>query len=238
MTNIIPLDSQAHRSLRVHAIASAKYGDNQRFVQVIVSEFPHLVVHYPILLSKDATTGAFYCGAMLGFEEGENLFLKNGEGHEGYRPLNLQRVPFYAYGSDLAIDLDHPRVTADEGELLFNVQGGPTRYLQSIATTFGELKPGIEMTKRFIDTLMELKLVEPVDFEMEFDDGSARVVTGLYTISQDALRDLPDATVVELFRRGYFKPIYLMIASLKQVQVLAQRKNDWLHANGFVRKRF
>lgn len=231
MTNIVPLSKQTHRSLRVHAVASARYGDNQRFVQVIVPEFPHLVVHYPILLSKDAATGAFYCGAMLGFDEGENLFLQGVEGHEGYRPLNLQRVPFFAYGSDLAIDLDHPRVTTAEGQALFTEQGEPTRYLQSIVTTFRELKPGIEVTKQFIETLLQLRLIEQVDFDMEFDDGSGRAVTGLYTISQDALRGLPDATVVDLFRRGYLKLIYLMIASLKQVPVLAQRKNDWLVAN-------
>jgi hypothetical protein len=237
VTNIVPLNVQTHRSLRVHAVAAARYGDNQRFVQVIVSEFPQLVVHYPILLSKDAATGAFYCGAMLGFEEGENLFLKPGEGHEGYRPLNLQRVPFYAYGSDLAIDLDHPRVTATEGQPLFDEQGDPTRYLQSIVATFRELQPGIETTKQFIQTLMQLRLVEPVDFDMEFSDGSARTVTGLYTISQDALRDLPDATVLELFRSGCLKLIDLMVASLKQVPVLAQRKNDALFANGLARAR-
>ena len=45
---------------------------------VVVSEFPLLAVHYPILLSKDADTGAFYCGAMLGFDAGENLFLAEG----------------------------------------------------------------------------------------------------------------------------------------------------------------
>lgn len=235
MTNIVPLNQQTHRSLRVAAVAAAQYGDNQRFVQVIVSEFARLVLHYPILVSKDAATGAFYCGAMLGFDEGENLFLKEQHGHEGYRPLNLQRVPFYAYGSDLAIDLDHPRVTAAAGQLLFTEHGEPTRYLQSILATFRELKPGIEMTRRFIETLLELKLLEPVTFDLEFDDGSARAVTGLYTVAQDALRELPDAAIVQLFRLGHLKLIYLMIASLKQVEVLAQRKNDRLTAGGSVR---
>ena len=56
------------------------------------ASFPCCVPHYPILFSKDADTGAFFCGAMLGIDEGENLFLKEGgAGHEGYRPLNLQR---------------------------------------------------------------------------------------------------------------------------------------------------
>ena len=32
-----------------------------------------------------------------------------------YRPLGLQRVPFYAAGPDVAIDLDHPRVGVEDG---------------------------------------------------------------------------------------------------------------------------
>ena len=106
MTRIALLDSQAHRSLKVDARASAAYGDSQRFVQVIVAEIPHLVVHYPVLFSKSAQTGAFFCGAMLGFDEGENLFLKEWAQQALYRPLSLQRAPFYAEGPALAIDLD------------------------------------------------------------------------------------------------------------------------------------
>lgn len=237
MTNIVPLDKEAHRSLRVHAVASTRYGDNQRFVPVIIAEFAHLVVHYPVLLSKDAATGAFYCGAMLGFDEGENLFLGDCDGHDGYRPLNLQRMPFYACGSDLAIDLDHPRVSAAQGQSIFTDDGEPSRYLRNIMTTFGELKHGIETSQRFIDTLLQLKLIEPIELDLEFDDGSGLQVSGLYTISQDALRELPDKTVVELFRCGYLKLIYLMIASLKQVPVLAQRKNDRLVATDIRRAR-
>ncbi len=78
MTHIVVLNNHAHRTLRVQAEAAAKFGDNQRFVQVVVTEFSLLVTHYPILFSKDAETGAFFCGAMLGIDEGENLFLKEG----------------------------------------------------------------------------------------------------------------------------------------------------------------
>jgi hypothetical protein len=226
VTNIVVLNTHAHRALRVQAGPSAALGDNQRFVQVVITEFPHLVVRYPILFSKDADTGAFYCGAMLGFDQGENLFLDEPEGVEPYRPINLQRIPFYAQGPELAIDLDHPRVSMDEGKPLFTENGEPTKYLQSIQSTFRDLKPGIEMTRVFVDTLMKLKLVEPIDIDVEFDDGSRRDVIGLYTIKQDVLRALPDATVVELFRRDHLRLMYLMIASVKQIKVLAQRKNS------------
>lgn len=237
MTNIVPLNKLKHRSLRVHAVAATRYGDNQRFVPVIIAEFPHLVVHYPLLLSKDAATGAFYCGAMLGFDEGENLFLQETEGHDGYRPLNLQRMPFYACGSDLAIDLDHPRVNAAQGQSIFTDDGEPSRYLRNMMHTFSELQHGLETTRHFIDTLLQLKLVEPIELDLEFDDGSGLQVSGLYTISQDALRELTDGVVVELFRCGYLKLIHLMIASMKQVPVLAQRKNGRLVATDIRRAR-
>jgi hypothetical protein len=226
MSNIVVLNSGAHRDVRVQAGASAKLGDNQRYVQVVVTEFPLLAVHYPILLSKDTETGAFFCGAMLGIDEGENLFLKEGGGHEGYRPLNLQRAPFFVSGNELAIDLEHPRVAAGKGEPLFNDNGEATPYLESIKAAFQELKPGIEMTKRFIQTLLLLDLLEPIDVILGFDDGSKRNLADLYTINQEALRKLPDASVVELFRRGYLQLIYLLIASLKQIPVLAQKKNS------------
>lgn len=227
MTHIVVLNDLVHRTVRVQAEAAAKFGDNQRFVQVVVTEFSLLVTHYPILFSKNADTGAFFCGAMLGIDEGENLFLKEGgAGHEGYRPLNLQRAPFFVSGDDLAIDLDHPRVGADTGHALFNDRGEPTPYLESIKMAFQQLKPGIEMTKRFIETLLKLNLLEPIDIVLGFDDGSKRNLADLYTVNQEVLRMLPDASIVELFRRGYLQLIYLLIASLKQIPVLAKKKND------------
>jgi SapC protein len=226
MTKIELLNNNSHRTLRVQAGAAARYGDNQRFVAVIAGEFPHLAIHYPILLTKDQDTGAFFVGAMLGFDEGENLFLDE-SGMETYRPLNLQRGAFYTAGNEVAIDLDNPRID-DAGKPLFTDDGEPTQYLQSIMALFRDLKPGLEMTRVFVETLARLKLIEPIDIDLAFDDGTKRRLTELYTINQDVLRALPDANVIDLFRRGYLQLIYLMMASLKQVPVLARRKNDAL----------
>lgn len=226
MANIALLNNHDHRGLRVQTGAAARYGDNQRFVAVIIGEFPYLAAHYPILLTKDQNTGGFFAGAMLGIDEGENLFLDE-RGMETYRPLNLQRGPFFTAGNEVAIDLDNPRLEAG-GKPLFTDGGEPTQYLQSIMALFRDLKPGLEMTRIFVETLVNLKLVEPIDIDLGFDDGSKRQLTGLYTVNQEALAKLPDAAVIELFRKGYLQLIYLMIASLKQVPVLARRKNNAL----------
>ena len=223
MANVVVLDRNAHRSLRVRPSG----GDERNFVAVVLGEFAHLVAHYPILLSKEAETGAFYCGAMLGIDTGENLFA----GEAGvYRPLNLQRGPFFAAGAELAIDLESPLVGG--GERLFTDAGDPTAYLKAIAALFRDLRPGLEHAKAFVATLSALKLIEPVDIDLSFDDGSSRSLEGLYTVSEEGLRRLSDGDALKLFRSGYLELCYLMIASLKQVRVLARRKNDRLIDGG------
>jgi hypothetical protein len=165
---------------------------------------------------------------MLGIMEGENLFLREWEEREFYRPLVLQRGPFYAHGPELAIDLDHPRVGAEGGKPLFTAYGEPTRYLQSIIWAFQDMKPGIATTNFFVARLLELQLIEPVDIDVEFEDGSTHKCVGLYTVNQETLSRLPDPVVVELFRRGYLRLMHLMIASLKQFPALARKKNGRL----------
>ena len=225
MSNIVLLDSQTHRKLRVHALPAACYGDNQRFVAVVVNEFPVLALHYPILFSKDADTGQFYCGAMLGFDAGENLFLEEHRTLTAYRPLNLQRGPFLTSGADLAIDLGHSRVAQSGDQALFTESGEPSAYLQSIMALMRDLRPGLERTRIFIQMLLSLKLIEPMTISARFDDGVKREFTGLYTVNRDELKELADAAVLDLFRRGYLQLIYLMLASLNHVSALAQRKN-------------
>ncbi len=211
--------------LRVQAQPAPELGDNHRFVQVVVSEFPSLALHYPILFSKDAETGQFYCGAMLGFDVGENLFLDAQRNDSLYRPLNLRRGPFYTAGDNVAIDLDNPRVSAAGEQALFGDAGEPSAYLQSVMGVLQELKPGIEQTKIFIDTLMDLKIIKGVTIKTQFDDGTQREVTGLYTVDPEALTGLNDAPVLDLFRRGYLQLIYLQRVSLEHLPALTRKKN-------------
>jgi hypothetical protein len=223
LSNIVHLNSEAHKHLKIRADAAVELGDGQRFVPVVLSEFPFLIAHYPLLFSKDAGTGAFFCGAVLGFDEGENLFLDGETGQDCYRPLNLRRMPFYTAGDEIAIDLDHPRV-GGTGDALFTEAGEPTQFLAGIAAALRELRQGGETMKDFIDTLLKLSLIEPLDVTLAFDDGR-RELQGLYTINREALAALDDSQVVTLFRSGYLQHIHFMLASLRHIAILATKKN-------------
>lgn len=228
MARIELVNAETHRDVHIRSRADALLSSARHFVPVVASEFAKLAVRYPILFAKSAETGDFFAGAMLGIEAGENLFIGAAGEQDAYRPLELRRKPFYAVGDSLAIDMDHPRVSRAEGEPLFDADLQPTPYLRSIQAMITQITYGVAETSQFIDRLLSLKLVEPVDISLRFDDGSRHRLDGLYTVSSDSLHALDDREALTLFRDGHLRLAYLMISSLEQVRVLANLHNERL----------
>ncbi|OAN58176.1 SapC family protein [Sphingomonas sp. TDK1] len=218
------LDSVEHRDLRVRAPA----GPLPYFVPVVAAEFAAAAAACPVLLTKDAETGRFYAGAMLGFEPGESLVeLRAGE---GFWPLHVERQGFFIAGDSIAIDPSDSRFTPHEGEALFAEDGAPAPALRGIQQTLAQLHHGVEATQAFVDALLAHKLLEPINVTLRFDDGTSLDLAGLYTVSLDALHELDDAAVLTLFRAGHLQLAYAVAGSLRQITVLAARRNRRLAA--------
>ena len=79
---------------------------------------------------------------------------------------------------------------------------------------------------------MDLKLVEPIDISLSFDDGQKLSLQGLYTIGLDGLSELDDPTVVSLFRAGHLQLAYTVALSARQLPVMAARHNSRLAVQG------
>lgn len=218
------LSKEAHVALRMHVDT----GDLPPFVMITLNEFPAAAAVCPIFLAKDPATGAFYAGAMFGFQAGEALVEGLDKGRPLFRPLELQRQGFFISDENIAVDIDHPRFGPDAEIPLFERDGEPTEAMRNIQQALGRLKAGVEATQAFIRDLLDLKLIEPVDIDLRFDDGQQLHLDGLYTVSRDSLSDLGDADVLRLFRSGHLQAAHCMTFSLNQVAVLAQRRNDRL----------
>ena len=223
MTNLELLNAEHHAGLRLNDLPPG----GPHFVQVVASEFVAAAAVCPIFLTKNAETGRFYAGAMFGFEPGENLLRQAEAGRPLFTPLDLERAGFFiAADGAVAIDPAHPRFAAPQGAPLFEADGQPSPALRRIQHVLAQLNVGVPETDAFIQTLVEARLVEPIDVDLSFDDGRTLNLTGLYTVSLDALGELDDAAVIDLFRRGYLQLIYAMNGSLRQVSSLAKLRND------------
>ena len=235
MVNLVVLDSQIHRQVRVAAACSSVYMAVNA-VSVIPREFPRLLVHYPIFFTKSADTGQFEPAALLGFRRDENLFINEGRWDAGYVPLQIQRQPFSLIpkGSpvggeqgtlDVALDMDSPQIQTVEGERLFLESGEATRYLQNITSMLSALVSGSTESYAFTRRLAELDLIEPVQIKIEFVDGSDTQLQGLYWISEARLKVLPAAQLAELRDREFLQWLYFQMASVAQLGELIARKN-------------
>jgi len=219
------LSPEAHAKVRMRADFT---GPHPHFILIVIREFVAASNSCPIFLAKDPETGEFYAAALFGFRPGELLVA--GDGRPAFRPLDLQRQGFLAAGEHIAIDTAHPRFAAGADIPLFEDDGAPSNALRQIQRVIGELAGGIEATRAFIRELLRLKLVEPIDISLKFDDGERLSLDGLYTVSRDALEALDDPEIVGLFRAGYLQAALCMSFSLGQVPLLAQRRNERLTA--------
>ena len=218
------LSKEAHSDMRMRPDATG----HPPFVMITINEFPAAAAVCPIFLSKDPATGEFYAGALFGFAAGE--WLAQGADNEKplFQPLELRRQGFFISDENIAIDVSHPRFGAGATIALFEPDGEPTDAMRSIQQALGQLKAGVDATQALIRELLDLKLIEPIDIDLRFDDGEQLRLDGLYTVSRDGLSELSDAAVLTLFRRGHLQAAYCMSFSLNQVAVLAQRRNDRL----------
>ena len=221
MEQLETLNTEAHKTLRMHAAA----GEHPPFVMIVLNEFPAAAAVCPIFFAKDPSTGQFYAGAMFGFRPGELLVEGAGEGDAPFRPLDLVRQGFFVADENIAIDPTHPRFGENGPIALFEEDGQPSEAIRRVQWALGQLKAGMDATRDFVRELLTLKLIEPVDISLGFDDGQRLQLEGLYTVSRDAMNDLGDATITRLFRNGYLQAALSMTFSLNQVAVLARRRN-------------
>ena len=229
MANHAPLNNVDHKNLRVVTTRGAAYGDAVMSALTFPAEFRDLQACYPIVFAQDGN-GGYDAIALLGFEQGENLFLGPNGWDAPVIPLTVERQPFMiGRGDELSvhIDLDSPRVRDGgiEGEALFLTYGGTSEYLERISSVLRTIHDGLAASRAFVAALVELELIESFVLDVELDDGSQNRLVGFYTINEDRLAQLSAEQLAALHGKGYLQAIYMAVASLAQFRALIQRKN-------------
>jgi hypothetical protein len=232
MTRHALLNNVDHHDLRVILRYGPEFGDGIATVPTFPTEFADIQREYPIFFRKDKTSGEFQALALLGFQEGENLFLEAGRWNAKYLPGLIGRGPFLIGFQErqeegttrkepvIHVDLDHPRVSRTEGQPVFLPRGGNSPYLQHVANVLNGLHDGIEMGRAMFAAFTRLDLIEPVKLQVSVSETEKYGLEGLHTINQEKLRALDADSLLQLHRAGFLQGAYLVIASLGNVRSL------------------
>jgi len=224
-----PLD---HRTLRILEARSENAGDGVMCCITFPQEFRNVQANYPILFQQSEDRSNFQCLALFGFENGENLFLKDARWDARYIPLAMDVQPFMIgmpQGEDadrkVVLDLDNPRVAEGEGERIFDDNGLATPYLEGISQKLNTLDHGYRGAGGFTKALQTFDLLEPLTLDITLVDGSENRLIGFHIIHEEKLAELDAASLKELQAEGYLQAIYMALASLSKLAELVDRKN-------------
>ena len=227
------LNKEKHRHLRIKTGYGAALGDAVMYMMTYPMEFRDIQSCYPILFTKDPNTGGFFPAAVFGFEANQNLFLQDNGWDAPYVPALAQRQPFLiatgGEGDDrtpvVSLDLDHPRISQDEGEALFDNQGGKTEFLDRKIALLDKLHRGLQHGKGFVDALLRHELLEQITLDIAFNDGSKQTLQGFYSIAEERLYQLQGDVLESLNQAGYLQPVFMAVASLSRIRDVIERRN-------------
>lgn len=226
--NYIPLDKDKHSALKVIPRVNFELISNTHLAAATIREFAQLSGCMPIVFIEDPKSKNMHTVAMLGLEQGQNLYYAEERWQGPHVPLNVQRYPFDIRpdGDRLGVYFDeNSDMLSDEGQALFTEDGEPSEFFKNRQQFLGDLANSEVQNQRFIKAIQELKLLEEIQIRITYVSGQVRNVTGILSIDEKKLIALDDDKVLMLHKAGYLGAAYSMMLSLGQLNRLVELSN-------------
>lgn len=224
--NYVPLDKEKHKELRVKLSNDFTHAKQAHIAAASILEYAQIASCMPIVFITDPNSNNTHTVAMLGIEQGVNLFMKDEKWIGHVVPLNVQRYPFDVRpdGEKLGVFIDDSSdlVGGKEGELLFTDKGEPSPYLENRQQLLTELANSEMATQNFVKKIVELDLLDSIVINAKYVNGQQRNINGMKTINESRLKALSDETILELHKAGYLGAIYAILMSLGQLNRIVQ----------------
>lgn len=231
--NAVPLNREQHQGLRVKA-GSNDYGFAARTNSLLLAgtEIVEAARDYPVVFI--GSEGQFTLAALVGLAGQRNLFV-NAEGHwtpHAYLPAFVRRYPFVlaqATSADesltVCVDESSPLLSREEGEPLFDEEGRETAALANVLEFLRLFHAEMTRTREFANRLHELGLLEQKVITVD-RKGEKQQLEGMWVVDEARLLQLPDETVLSLFRSGFLGWVHAHLLSLGNVTRLARRLDE------------
>lgn len=222
--NYIPLDKNKHKDLHVKINGDFTHTKDTHLAAASIREYAQIAGCMPIIFIKDPKSDTTHSVAMLGIEQGVNLFMQSGKWTGHVVPLNVQRYPFDVRpdGDKLGVFIDESSdLVGKEGEPLF-IDDAPSPFLDNRQKLLSELANSEMATREFVKKLQDLGLLHPIIIRAQYVSGQQRNINGMLTISEKKLQALDAEAIADLHKTGYLGAIYAILLSLGQLNRLVQ----------------
>ena len=225
--NIELITKDSHKDAGVANVDGYTHAKELTTSMITMSEFYQSCKNYPIVFTKNDEEG-WFAVALLGLEK-ENKFLdETGAWKEDcYIPAYIRRYPFiYIKNEDdllLGFDSVH-KIKKDEAgdRYFFDDKGETTPFVTNVLTFMNQVQNSIKETKAFIETLVEMELLEESAITGKNADGKEISVNGFWILKEEKMAKLTKKKKAELCEKNYMQAITAHLISLSNIQSLSK----------------
>lgn len=232
--NIQTVAYNKHAKLKVKPNPGFAHAKDRNLVAVNISELGISSSCFPLVFIQNPSDKRYLLMAMLGLKHGENIYYGEQFWESIYVPLAIQRHPFIV-GFDervqdqeqlgTCLEMDSPFLNEKEGLALFDADGKESETLRNAHQMLSNMFDGGKFTAQFIQRVVELDLVIPLELALQLRKGEVRKVTGLFTVDETKLKNLSAEQLKDLQVRDFLAPCHLILASLYQLNQLIRQRN-------------
>jgi hypothetical protein len=219
-----PLNPDNHGKLGLCRVdAPFQFAARSQVTPLTVAEFSLAAICYPIIFAGEN----YQPLAVMGINADSNLFIgANGAFEPGaYIPAYVRRYPFVLANDAtndklvVCIDRDAPMVGNLPDLAFFDAAGQPTEYTRNCIQFCNDFEVEVRRTESFVKLLRENDLFETrkAEFSPPGPDGTPgtpQTLAEFYAISEDKLKALPSAKLIEFIQNGAMSQIYAHLTSL------------------------
>jgi len=234
---VIALHSERHGELKIGAAPNQSFASQTNSVPLTGVEFTEACKEYPIVFTRAGEEMSPV--AVLGLENGENLFLDDQAVWKAhYLPAFVRRYPF-VLGENPAnpdqpwvcVDESCPWLGRDKGEPLF-VDSQPSAFMTQILAFLTDFNTQSLRTGVFTRKLRDWGLLKETQAQTTTADGKVYTLSGIWVVDEASLAKLDADKIQELFRTGELAWIYFHLASLGNFRRLSESKGVRANAVG------
>ncbi len=231
-SSVVPITLENHKDKKIKPISHFGFAKDLNIAAIMLHEFSRAAALYPIVFLEDKELDQFRPMVLMGFEQGENLFVTDDGGWKSsYIPAIIRRYPFTlaqtkeAGRFTVCIDEKSDLVNTKEGQSLFTEQGEQSEVLERVKKYLGELQQMERITHEFCKYFAEKNMFTPLNMRVR-QANKIKNIAGCYVINEERLNNLSDDRFLELRTKRYLPAVYSHLGSLGQIERLLRLKDE------------
>jgi len=225
--NIELITKDSHKDAGVANVEGFSHAKELNTSMITMSEFYQSCKNYPIVFANNEEEG-WFAVALLGLEKENKFVSEEGVWKEGcYIPAYVRRYPFiYIKNEDdllLGFDADHKVSKEEAGERhFFDEKEETTPFVANVLTFMNQVQNLTKATSEFIETLVEMDVLEESAITGKNAEGKEISVNGFWVLKEEKLEKLTKKNKAKLCEKNYMQAITAHLISLSNIQGLSK----------------